>query len=148
MTEKLTLLSWDQLQKDTEILGQKLKEMGPFSGVIAVARGGLIPAAMIAHILNIRLIDSISVSLYDATQQNETLTLLRPIPDNSDGWLVVDDLVDSGNTYRALRKLLPKSCFAAIYAKPAGMDAADVFAVEKPQDRWIVFPWEKDVIKA
>jgi xanthine phosphoribosyltransferase len=40
--EKL-ILTWEEFHRDTRALGAMLKELGPFSGIIAVARGGLVP---------------------------------------------------------------------------------------------------------
>ncbi|MCD6074256.1 MAG: hypothetical protein K0Q70_1139, partial [Rhodospirillales bacterium] len=61
------------------------------------------------------------------------------------GWLVVDDLVDTGVTMRATRELLPEAHVAAIYAKPKGMPFVDSFVHEVPQSTWIHFPWDTDV---
>ena len=58
------------------------------------------------------------------------------------GWLVVDDLVDTGRTAAVLRRLLPKAHFAAVYAKPLGRPLVDTFITEVSQDTWIYFPWD------
>ena len=58
------------------------------------------------------------------------------------GVLVVDDLVDSGETVRAVRAIMPNAHVAAIYAKPAGRPLVDSFVSAVPQDTWIDFPWD------
>ena len=60
------------------------------------------------------------------------------------GWLIVDDLVDTGETSKALRSLLPKAHFATVYAKPAGRPLVDTFVTEVSQDTWIFFPWDME----
>ena len=55
--------------------------------------------------------------------------------------LIVDDLSDSGNTIRLLRRSFPDACYVTVYAKPAGQADVDIFARELP-DRWLVFPWD------
>jgi xanthine phosphoribosyltransferase len=60
------------------------------------------------------------------------------------GYLIVDDLVDTGATARVVRGLLPRAHFAAVYAKPAGRDTVDTFITEVSQDTWILFPWDTE----
>ena len=63
---------------------------------------------------------------------------------NGTGFLVVDDLVDTGATARVVRTLLPRAHFAAVYAKPAGRAMVDSFITEVSQDTWILFPWDTE----
>ena len=58
------------------------------------------------------------------------------------GWLIIDDLVDTGHTARTVREMLPKAHFATVYAKPAGRPLVDTFITEVSQDTWILFPWD------
>ncbi len=60
------------------------------------------------------------------------------------GFLIIDDLVDTGTTARVVRALLPKAHFACIYAKPAAREAVDTFITEVSQDTWILFPWDTE----
>jgi xanthine phosphoribosyltransferase len=61
---------------------------------------------------------------------------------DGNGFLIVDDLVDSGATARLVRDALPKALFGCLYAKPEGQAVADLFIAEVPQDTWILFPWD------
>ena len=56
--------------------------------------------------------------------------------------LIVDDLVDTGQTARVVRDMLPKAHFATVYAKPAGRPLVDTFVTEVSQDTWIYLPWD------
>jgi xanthine phosphoribosyltransferase len=59
--------------------------------------------------------------------------------------LIVDDLVDSGATMRAIRKMMPNAHAAVLYAKPDGLDQADSYVETVGQDTWIHFPWETEI---
>ncbi len=141
-------VSWDKLHRDGRILARRLMEKMPLTGVVAVPRGGLAPAGIIARELGIRRIETFSVASYDGQDQGEANVLTRPgqaIEDHGRGWLVIDDLVDTGDTARLARSLLPQAVFATIYAKPKGRPVVDVFVEEVPQDCWIFFPWDLDL---
>jgi len=62
---------------------------------------------------------------------------------DGDGWLVVDDLSDTGSTFRILRQHLPKAHYACVYVKPDARPVVDTYVVEVSQDTWIDFPWER-----
>jgi xanthine phosphoribosyltransferase len=148
-------VTWDQLHRDARALAWRLMDKGPFTGIVAITRGGLIPAAIIARELDVRLVESVSVVVYaaqgDGTLASEqrksaTPTVIKPPSAAGDGsgFLIVDDLVDTGATARVVRGLLPKAHFAAIYAKPDGRDAVDTYVTEVSQDTWILFPWDTE----
>jgi xanthine phosphoribosyltransferase len=142
--EKAFPVSWEQLHRDSRALAWRLAELGPWRSVVAVTRGGLVPAAIVARELDIRLIDTVCVASYDHTRQGP-LTVLKPPAGNGVGALIVDDLVDTGSTARLVRDLLPKAHFAAVYAKPAGKPMVDTFVTEVSQDTWIYFPWDLEL---
>jgi xanthine phosphoribosyltransferase len=142
-------VTWDQLHRDARALAWRLMEHQrgdhPFIGIVAITRGGLIPAAIIARELDIRLIESICVVTYDEETKGEPL-ITKPAAAAGDGtgFLIVDDLVDTGATARAVRALLPRAHFATVYAKPAGRTLVDSFITEVSQDTWILFPWDTE----
>ena len=136
-------ITWDQLHRDAKALAWRLIEQGTFQGIVAITRGGLVPAAIIARELNIRMIDTVCVVTYDWQEQNNTETVLKGIPGDGRGMLVID--VDTGKTLQTVRKMLPKAHFAAMYAKPAGKPLVDSFVTEVSHDTWILFPWDSEV---
>ena len=143
-------VSWDQFHRDARALAWRLSGAGPFEAMIAVTRGGLVPAAVIARELGIRVIDTLCVSSYSHTSQVSEPTVLKGISDavarlgggNGNGLLVVEDLVDTGKTARIVRDLVPQAHIAAVYAKPMGKPLVDTFITEVSQDTWIFFPWD------
>jgi xanthine phosphoribosyltransferase len=142
------VISWAELHRDTRYLCHELIKKGQWKGIIAIARGGLIPAALIARELDIRIIDTICAVSYDVATAGAAATvqgdvqILKGVPGDGEGYLLVDDLVDTGGTARIVRKLLPKAFFATIYAKPKGKDVVDLFVKEFKQNKWIHFPWD------
>ena len=136
-------VSWNELHRDAKALAWRLAEKGPWQGIVAVTRGGLVPAHIIARELDIRIIDTVCVSSYDEQDQREA-RVLKAVSGDGAGWLVVDDLVDTGQTGRIVRELLPKAHFATVYAKPLGRPIVDTFVTEVSQDTWILFPWDTE----
>jgi xanthine phosphoribosyltransferase len=140
-------VSWDQFHRDARALAWRLSAAGPFHAVVAVTRGGLVPAAIVARELGIRVVETVSVASYDYDKQGE-ITVLKPVAadilakDKGQGVLIVDDLVDTGATARVVREMLPKAHFATVYAKPSGRPLVDTFVTEVSQDTWIFLPWD------
>ncbi|CUB02820.1 xanthine phosphoribosyltransferase [Marinomonas fungiae] len=143
-------VSWHELHRDARALSWRLLEQGPWKGIIAITRGGLVPAAILCREMDIRLIDTICVVSYDAKEEGGTanvqgdLRILKGVDGDGEGYILIDDLVDTGKTAREIRKLLPKAHFATIYAKPAGKPLVDTFITEVSQDTWIRFPWDME----
>jgi xanthine phosphoribosyltransferase len=134
-------VTWDELHRNARALAWRLLDLGPWQGIVAVTRGGLVPAAIVARELDIRLIDTICVASYDDRDRGD-VTVLKRIAGDGAGWLIIDDLVDTGHTARTVREMLPKAHFATVYAKPAGRPLVDTFITEVSQDTWILFPWD------
>jgi xanthine phosphoribosyltransferase len=138
-------VTWDQLHRDSKALARRLLERGPWRGVVAITRGGLIPAAIVARELECRIIETVSVITYDEENRGEPVMVKPPsAAGDGTGWLLMDDLVDTGTTARLVRALLPGAHFATIYAKPAGKPLVDTFITEVSQDTWILFPWDTE----
>lgn len=141
-------IAWELFHRDTRLLAHKLFEMKPFQGIVAITRGGLIPSSIIARELDLRVVDSICVISYDDRVQGRPQVVKDVQTDmvgDGEGWLIIDDLVDSGVTARLVKSRLPKAHLATVYAKPHGQDAVDTFAVPVPQDMWLLFPWDGEL---
>ena len=150
-SQKSFPVTWDQFHRDSRALAWRLNGEGPFEAVVAIARGGLVPAAIVARELNIRTVESVSIKSYDHQNQGE-IKVLKPmaqtildVAKRGGKVLIVDDLVDTGATARIVRDMLPGAHFATVYAKPKGREMVDTFITEVSQDTWIFFPWDLDV---
>ncbi len=147
--EKGFHVSWDQIHRDARALAWRLDGRGPDNGawraVVAITRGGMAPAMIVARELDIRVVDTISVKSYDHQDQTDAKVIKAPqdeIMGDGTGILVVDDLVDTGKTLELVRRLYPKAHFATVYAKPKGRPMVDTYITEVSQDTWIFFPWD------
>ena len=103
-------ISWEEIHRDAKALAWRLAELGAWKGVVDITRGGLIPTAIIAQELDLRVIETVGIKGYNADNASpeiaeEAVVLKKPcdVGDGA-GWLVVDDLVDTGRTLEVLRK--------------------------------------------
>ncbi|MCC6984753.1 MAG: xanthine phosphoribosyltransferase [Bauldia sp.] len=143
--DKAFPVSWDQFHRDARALAWRLSGQGAWQAVVTITRGGLVPAAVVARELGIRVIETVCVASYDYDRQGP-LSVLKAISPEivalGKGVLVIDDLVDTGRTAKLVREMVPLAHFAAIYAKPMGRPMVDTFITEVSQDTWIYFPWD------
>jgi len=140
-------VTWDQFHRDSRALAWRLTGLGTFDALVAITRGGLVPAAIVARELNVRLIETVCVESYQNYTKQGELRVLKSVAEavvklSGKGVLIVDDLVDTGKTANVVRDLLPGAHFATVYAKPMGRPLVDTFITEVSQDTWIYFPWD------
>lgn len=148
--EKAFPVSWDQLHRDARALAWRLSGQGSWKAIVCITRGGLVPAAVVARELGIRLIETVCVATYhDYQTQGDTEVIKEVSPalreqasEDPPSVLIVDDLVDTGRTASVVRSMLPNAHLATVYAKPAGLEMVDTFVTEVSQDTWIYFPWD------
>lgn len=147
-SSKALTISWDQFHRDARALAALLRGAGPFSSVVAITRGGLTPAAIVARELDLRCIETISISSYVAeTVQGKSRIVKEIAPAfieaaRDEKVLVIDDLADTGETLKIVRKILPSAHVATLYVKPVGKPLVDTFVMEVSQETWIYFPWD------
>ena len=148
--QKAFPVSWDQFHRDARALAWRLHAAGPFEAIVCVTRGGLVPAAIVARELEVRLIETVCVASYHDYKSQGAASVLKGVADSianlgggeGKGVLIVDDLVDTGKTAKIVRDILPRAHFATVYAKPMGRPMVDTFITEVSQDTWIYFPWD------
>ena len=146
-------VSWDQFHRDARALAWRLTDKGPFEAIVCITRGGLVPAAIVARELDLRLVETVCVASYhDYSSQGELKILKSVAPSvlaigngRGKGVLLIDDLTDTGKTAKIVREILPDAHFATVYAKPAGAPMCHTFVTEVSQDTWIYFPWDLDL---
>jgi xanthine phosphoribosyltransferase len=144
-TAKIHSCSWHEMHREATDLAGRLRAQGPFRGIVAIARGGMVPAAIIARVLDIRLIETLCIASYDGVVKGP-LSVLKTAPrevGDGAGWLLVDDVADSGVTAEAARRMLPLAHYATLYVKPEGRPSVDTYLREVAQDVWIDFPWDR-----
>ncbi len=142
MSEKY-IVTWDMFQMHARKLSEKLLPASQWKGIIAVSRGGLFPAAVLSRELGIRHVETVCIASYeDHFTQSDTLRVIHRAEGDGEGFIVVDDLVDTGNTAKAIREMYPKARFVTVFAKPAGAPLVDDYIIDIPQETWIEQPWD------
>ena len=151
--QKAFPVSWDQFHRDARALAWRLHGEGPFQAIVCITRGGLVPAAIVARELELKLIETVCVASYHDYKSQGELKVLKTIAPSilaigngrGKGVLLIDDLTDTGKTAKIVGDMLPDAHFATVYAKPAGAPMCHTFVTEVSQDTWIYFPWDLDL---
>ena len=141
------LVTWADVHRDSKILVRTLLDLGPWRGIVALTRGGLVPAAIVSREMNIRVVDTLCVSTYDGQDRGDVRILKIPAAASEakgEGWILIDDLVDTGSTAQAALEILPKAHFATVYAKPKGREHVDTHVHDVEQNTWVFFPWDTE----
>lgn len=124
---------------------------GSYDAILAVARGGLSLAHLLAQALDLRTVFSVNVASYDATVQRDHV-VIEALPNLSfcKKILIVEDIIDSGKSMLALtqqiKAIYPDVTFevAALFYKPTAVYKPHYYA--RIADSWIDFYWEVDLM--
>ena len=141
--------SYELFVKDTQILVDKCRDFEP-EILLAVARGGLTLSHLMAQAMDMRNLYTLNSIHYEGDLKLDTFNIFN-IPDVSHAKrvLIVDDIVDSGETMREILKVLndkfPKVEFklATLFYKNTAVLRPDYCVREA--NEWIDFFWEVDV---
>lgn len=139
------VMYWSDIEEMVHKLVTKIEKSDQnFDRILCLARGGLVPAALLAHKLDIRDVHSVAItSYYNKEQFDPEVRTALPDIDGA-GLLVVDDLVDTGKTIDFIKNHYPHAKVACLLSKPEGHDRADFVGREMKDNQWINFPWEED----
>jgi len=156
-------LGWKAIHHACSHLAEAIKKDIEVDTIIAVARGGLIPASILNLYLKPESMYVFGVSSYKDTERQNNITCYQQLPPKfptiyNRTILVVDDLVDSGRTFNYTKqelKYLKQHCpssnarrlkrriyTAAPYIKDHVKDKPDYYTTTFPEDAWLVFPWD------
>ncbi len=143
--------SYEEFRDDMHELKDKVTDFSPDT-LLSIARGGVLPGLFLAHAMDTNRLFTLNAIHYDDTKKLDSMEIFN-LPDLSSAKkvLVVDDIVDSGDTVSAVLKLLrgnyPDIEFklASIFYKPSASIQPD-FSVREA-DRWIDFFWEADPVR-
>jgi xanthine phosphoribosyltransferase len=129
-------ISWSEFHRDTRQLAKKLLYTN-WDLIIAVSRGGLIPASIIARELSIFLIDTICPHIV-----NGNIEILKaPVIKNFKNVLIIDEFVSSGRLFRKIKGCLSEAMFASVYVTKNSSKFVDFYSKEL-QSRDVFFPWD------
>jgi hypoxanthine phosphoribosyltransferase len=143
------VLTWADFGRATDELAQQVEDDGYRPDlVLAIARGGLLPAAGLSYALGVKNVHVINVEFYTGIDERLPMpVVLPPVPQAVDlsgaTVLVVDDVADTGETLRLVRQVcdehVREARCAVVYEKPRSVVRCEY--VWKATDRWIDFPW-------
>lgn len=133
-------ITWEQVHRDALRLAEKLKKVQQFDAILTVCRGGLVPASLVARALDIHVIDTLC---FKTINDQEELIKSTTLPDKN--LLIIDDIVNTGHTAKAVRKLFPHAHYASLYVKDDYKNLVDTYITDVNQETWFVFPWERDI---
>lgn len=140
-------ISWEEIQNWSNIIAEKIAtDCADISQMtlVAVSRGGLVPAQLIAYKLNIRDIRVMKLISYDnENKRGETKDISTDRLFDGDDVYFIDDLADSGETVRYLRSRFPQARQCTLITKDCCNENPDLTAVNLPGDAWLVFPWDE-----
>lgn len=145
MRRTMKIISPEQVEAACRIMAQRIKSQSPENyKLAAVSRGGLMPTALVAHYLDCKDILFIRLSSYDSDKERSQIidTTTDKIP-NAASTYIIDDICDSGETLRYLRKKYPKAQIFTLINKNPDIQP-DFAALTEPQGVWINFPWEPE----
>ncbi|MEW6604953.1 MAG: phosphoribosyltransferase family protein [Thermoproteota archaeon] len=130
------ICSWQEIERLVKDIATQVKKSGTrYSCILAITRGGIVPARLLSRELGIDMIQFIPV-------RNKTVIKSEmPFLDTSKRYLVIDDIYDTGDTWRVVAHALSgfncDFCFCMSRHKSYG-----ITAMVLDHNKWIVFPWE------
>ena len=140
---KQVFLSYHDIHADCIELAKIIKKKYKPEKLILISRGGLIPGSIIANYLGIQDIDVIALKTYQNRKRSSAIKVFKRIK-SLKKLVVIDDLVDSGETAKIVKEMMPNSKFVVLYAKTSGKKQADLHLYDFKDKDWLVFPWEQD----
>ena len=140
---KQVFLSYHDIHTDCIELAKKIKKKYKPEKLILISRGGLIPGSIIANYLGIQDVDVIALKTYADRRRSKEIKVYKRIKSEKK-LVVIDDLVDSGETAKIVKEMMPNSKFVVLYAKTSGKKQADLHLYDFKDSDWLVFPWEQD----
>jgi hypoxanthine phosphoribosyltransferase len=145
---KFEVPSWDYIYSLLTDLAEKI-ELSSFKPevIIGVSRGGWVPARVLSDLLYNSNLANVRIEFYTGiyeTKKKPVITQSVSLPVKGKRVLVVDDIVDTGESMRLLCDVLFEEVdimkMAVLYYKPWSILKPDYYCVKT--DSWVVFPWE------
>ena len=146
---RFEILLWDDIVRMTFRLAKKIRESGFMPDIIvALLRGGLVPARILSDCLGVNRIFVVGVTFYaDVGRTHDKPVITQPLNINLGGSnvLIVDDVADTGETLLLVKEHVSALGAdtiktATLHKKPWSKIKPDFFVSET--DSWIVYPWE------
>ena len=142
-------LVWSKVDEAIWTLVDHVRKEYNVDIIVGIARGGLIPAVRMSHIMDNILMRVMDVKFYtDIERHTEMPEITVPLTEPVQGKnvLIVDDVADTGKTLKVVKEdIIQKGArdvrIAVIAKKPKSIVDPDYYIFQT--DKWIIFPWEK-----
>jgi hypoxanthine phosphoribosyltransferase len=146
-------VSWDELLTLIDTSANQIKETHPhIDTIVAISRGGLIPASVVSRTLNVKKVYSYGINFYNRENELKKVPdVYQPLPDSfwSSNILVVDDVADSGNSLQHVLMSLKRRFHTdnepliyTVFYKPKSIIKPQFYSETVDSGIWINFPWE------
>lgn len=135
--QPIDVVAWESVKLGSVYISQWIQEqVGDDVVLYGIPRGGMVPAVTIAHHLEdkgvrVRLVPDI----------------YHVLPSELHKLVIVDEICDSGDTFRVLKQLFPMAKTATLFHRIGAKFTADFHAFAINDDRWLQFPWEQSLDK-
>ena len=150
-----THINWEMFHEACVNTAQLVnKILSPVHTIVAISRGGLVPARIMAEHIKSEHFVTMGIKLYDGDKRGEKISVYQDLPDHLSQYrdrnlLVIDDVSDGGSTFKfAVDRIRQRTNYnvftAAPYIKRSTKFVPDAYVTEFPDDEWIVFPFERD----
>lgn len=130
-------LTYDDVDNAVDFLVDKLKRL-KCTHILGVPYGGIIPAAMIAYRLKLQNIKFMDERMFLDEFRNDRIEFFHL----KSSLIIVDDICDTGETFKRYRAYCPQAIYVAPYYKVKGSGDVDIATICYPNDYWVTFPWE------
>lgn len=140
------LITWTDFYTEVENLITTItKSQKKYELILAVTRGGLVPAYYIAKILDLP-VKTINVTSYISQKEIGEIKHIpvdgfSEIVTHAGNCLLVDDICDSGQTLEFIQNKFPEVDTACIYTRYPNENLTYNAKVLN-HDAWLDFPWE------
>lgn len=127
--------SWFEIQYLVKEIARKVGER-KYDCILGIANGGVIPARLLAEELQTNAIQLVPV------RDREIIVSELPSLDKKKMYLVIDDIYDTGATYKKVAKVLNGFSCDYAFCMSRYEQSAGIYGRILNHNRWIVFPWE------
>lgn len=130
--QQIDHVTWKDITDGAFIIADWIQRtLGDNTAIYGIPRGGTVPAVAIVHQLEAR-----------GLRARFTADLNHLMPSELHKLVVIDEICDSGDTFKVIKQLFPMAKTATVFHRKSAVFTADYHAYEVEDDRWLLFPWE------
>lgn len=133
--------TWRDFEDDCRHLAEQIKkDKVEYKQIVAITRGGLFVAGLLSQYLDAVSIETVSIHSYYGSARKRMEIMKEGTSDKPT--LICDDVVDTGNTALAVKKMYPNSKIVVLHYKSRNKPVIKPDYFMEDTDAWIVYPWE------